>query len=141
MAKCLSREEEQRFPLGLAFRYFEDIAAGVAHLHEHNIAHRDLKPENVLIHHQTALVPDSGCACWFTPKRVLTGSPGTVVYAAAEVVGKPRHGGQRGYVLPFADLWSLGVTLFEMLSGARPFRIFQQLVHSLSSRVAGYREC
>ncbi|CAE7228929.1 aak-1 [Symbiodinium microadriaticum] len=127
MAKCLSREKEQRFPLGLAFRYFEDIAAGVAHLHEHNIGHRDMKPENVLIHHQTALVSDFGCACWFTPGEVLTSSPGTVVYAAAEMVAKPRHGGQRGYVLPFTDLWSLGVTLFEMLSGARPFRTFQQL--------------
>ena len=94
----------------------------MAHLHEHGIAHRDLKPENALIHHQTALVSDFGCACWFTQGEMLSSSPGTVAYAAAEVVAK------RGYVLPFTDLWSLGVTLFEMLAGARPFRTFQQLV-------------
>ena len=69
MAKCLSGEKEQRFPLGLAFRYFEDIVAGVAHLHEHNIAHRDLKPENVLIHHQTALFPTSAVLAGSHPKR------------------------------------------------------------------------
>lgn len=96
----------------------EKIARGVGHAHEHGVLHRDLKPGNVLVdEHGEPLVSDFGLAKMAEDVEHLTQTGavlGTLPYmapeqAAGRSVGKP------------ADVWALGVMLYELLAGRRPF--------------------
>ncbi len=96
------------------------VAAGVASMHQAGLVHRDIKPENVLVQTTSAgavaRVTDFGLA------RALDGPSvtrteqlvGTAEYLAPELVaGRP--------LTPRADVYSLGVLLYEIVSGHRPF--------------------
>ena len=110
-----------RHPQGMELRTALEIARDVAealdYAHGKGIVHRDLKPANVmLLPDGTRKVMDFGVARiegqpGLTTSQVFFGSP---VYAAPELV-EPRSIGPR------ADLYSLGIVLFEMLEGRPPF--------------------
>jgi serine/threonine-protein kinase len=93
----------------------------LAHAHHHGIVHRDVKCENILVSPQGAVkVTDFGVAraevgqrnARITDSRDLVG---TMVYMAPEQLVSPRTVDHR------ADLYALGVTLYEMLTGEVPF--------------------
>jgi serine/threonine-protein kinase len=92
------------------------IAAALAHAHRAGLVHRDLKPANVLVHlpSGTLKVADLGLARPLGTDSTRTGViAGTPAYMAPE---------QLAGLAPDArtDLYALGVTLFELLSGRRP---------------------
>jgi tetratricopeptide (TPR) repeat protein/predicted Ser/Thr protein kinase len=96
----------------------EKVARGVAAAHELGIVHRDLKPGNVLL---TAdgepKVADFGLAKRLTNDLTRTQSlMGTPAYMAPE-----QAAGRAKFVGPPADVWALGVILYECVAGARPF--------------------
>ena len=94
------------------------IASGLERAHESGIVHRDIKPANVMItRHGEARIVDFGIAKLAGAARLTrTGSTlGTLGYMSPEQA----EGGEVG---PRADLWALGVVLYEMLVGALPFR-------------------
>ncbi|MGI0490496.1 serine/threonine-protein kinase [Alkalinema pantanalense CENA528] len=104
-------------PITLALSIVEDILAGLAHAHACGIIHCDIKPENILLHlHDqgwTARLSDFGIARLsqeLTPHSGFTGSP---AYMAPE-----RFYGQQSMT---ADTYAVGVLLYEMLVGDRPF--------------------
>jgi TolB-like protein/tetratricopeptide (TPR) repeat protein len=105
-----------RLPLAEALDVGAQIARGLGAAHQAGIVHRDLKPGNVmLLPDGSAKVLDFGLAK--ASDLTLTGSwamLGTVAYMAPEQV-------QGHKVDPRADLWALGVVLYEMVTGARPF--------------------
>ncbi|XP_037374567.1 MAP/microtubule affinity-regulating kinase 4-like [Talpa occidentalis] len=95
---------------------FQQILAAVAHCHARGIVHRDLKPENILMDREHNLkLSDFGLSieCAGAPLSTFCGSP---EYAAPEIF---LH---RPYSGPAVDVWSLGVVLYRMVTGALPFR-------------------
>jgi len=100
-----------------AIAYAIEIARALGAAHEHQIVHRDVKPQNVLLTEEgTAKITDFGIARTLTEEgltldgRVL----GTTDYVSPEQALGHRVTGQ-------SDIYSLGVVLYEMLSGAIPF--------------------
>uniref|UniRef100_A0A8D2I0N2 non-specific serine/threonine protein kinase n=1 Tax=Urocitellus parryii TaxID=9999 RepID=A0A8D2I0N2_UROPR len=97
---------------------FREMVHVVHYCHEKGVAHLDLKPENFVLDVKGHLkLIDFGLSMSFTPGQKLTGFRGTLLYSAPEMVkGK-------GFEGPPADVWSLGVSLYFMLSGTRPFKM------------------
>lgn len=95
----------------------QQMLCAVAHLHQHCVAHRDLKLENWLF---TRPEPDLelrlcdfGLSVVLKPGEKVTDRVGSVYYVAPEVLA--------GSYDARADIWSLGVILYMMLSGLPPF--------------------
>ena len=109
-----------------ARQYLTQAASAVAHCHALSVFHRDLKPENILLdEHDRVKIADFGLAA--LAHQVTEDASflqhtrcGSLMYAAPEVLAS---NAQSGYDAAKADVWSLGVILYSMLSGALPFRM------------------
>lgn len=112
----LSREK--KLPPALALRYAHQMASALAAAHRAHIIHRDVKPENVMIASATDDVKmvDFGLARLAEDANITREGcvVGTVSYMAPEQIMGQKVDGR-------ADLYSLGVVLFEMLAGRPPF--------------------
>src|SRR6202011_5554578 len=102
------------------------VAAGLAAVHEQNLVHRDIKPGNIMVRLKgdgsiTAKIIDLGLA-----KAVTEPSFQTAIATPGGFVGTPGFASPEqfaGLALDIrSDLYSLGVTLWEMLTGRTPFR-------------------
>jgi serine/threonine protein kinase len=124
------RERTQPVAARVAARLVADLADAVQHAHDRGILHRDLKPSNILLQSggdsTDSFVPisritDFGLARIVEEAGVgeetRSGSPlGSPPYMAPE-----QAAGKRRDVGPAADVYSLGATLYEILSGRPPF--------------------
>jgi tetratricopeptide (TPR) repeat protein len=113
------REEIERGPLPIpwALSLATQIADALAAAHHRGIVHRDVKPGNVIVTPDgVAKLVDFGIAKVSGSALTQPGAtPGTVAYMSPEQT----RGDQ---VDAGADVWALGVVLYEMLTGGRPFR-------------------
>ncbi len=113
----LLRTTDHRMPIDDALRFVEQICQALEHAHAHGIVHRDVKPENVwLTEDGFAKLGDFGLARTLgRPEASLEGiTVGTALYMSPEqALG--RHLDAR------SDLYSLGASLYELLTGRPPF--------------------
>ena len=110
---CLKRRGP--LPQAEALRYVGLVCEALAYAHSARVFHRDVKPDNVLLDAtKTPKLVDFGVARILarTSQKAST-SIGTVEYMAPEQM--------QGAAGTNADLWALGVTFYELLTGTRPF--------------------
>ncbi len=112
--------DEYRLSLSESLSLIEDVLAGLAHAHGRNIVHCDIKPENILLNLRLngwrARISDFGIAKLSQELRSQdeTGNTGSPAYMAPE-----RFYGQYSTT---SDVYSVGVMLYELLTGDRPFQ-------------------
>jgi tetratricopeptide (TPR) repeat protein len=124
-------EEIRSVPEGLAREVARQAALGLAALHAAGVVHRDVKPENLLLAEDRRLrIMDFGIAKAAGPDATLTSEGqflGSVRYAAPEQYEARAVG-------PAADLYALGVVLYELVVGRPPFE-GASLVEVLRARI------
>jgi len=115
------------YPEDKARNLFSQMLQAIAYLHRHNVVHRDLKPENILLTSKTddtIKLTDFGLSRIVGEGSFMQTLCGTPQYLAPEVLGKHAAASSglnsEGYDKS-VDLWSLGVILYVLLSGAQPF--------------------
>ena len=101
------------------FRYLNPVVSALAAAHQIGIVHRDIKPENILIAQDGRVkVADFGLAVGAVIGQTLTAESsvvlGSVSYLSPEQV-------QRGVADARSDIYALGIVVFEMLTGKKPY--------------------
>lgn len=102
-------------PTDTALDYFHQLVHAIRFCHNRGVAHRDIKLDNVLICGDGRLkLADFGMSCLFFPQSLLQTACGSPHYCAPEVLSETLYDGYA------ADVWSLGVVLFSMITGGLP---------------------
>ncbi|MFI7098840.1 serine/threonine protein kinase [Streptomyces sp. NPDC050161] len=116
--------EQGRLPVREAARIGSEVLRGLREVHEAGVLHRDVKPHNVLFRRDgRAVLMDFGVATFEGASQVTQVHEvvGTPRYLAPELA-VPLSERSAGAVAAAADVWSVGVMLFEMTEGRAPFR-------------------
>ena len=112
---------EGALPLAEVRRIVHDVATALDYAHRHGVIHRDVKPANILVDEEHATVADFGIA-----HRALDASEDQLT-TAGMIIGTPTYmspeqsTGSRDLDAR-SDVYALGCVVFEMLTGAPPFR-------------------
>lgn len=91
------------------------VARGIEAAHNNNIIHRDIKPQNIMISHEGKVkVTDFGIARAATANTIHSDVMGSVHYTSPEQA-------RNGFVDGKSDIYSLGIVMYEMVTGRVPF--------------------
>ncbi|XP_075257536.1 serine/threonine-protein kinase ULK2-like [Convolutriloba macropyga] len=117
-----------KFPEPIIQIFLKQIAAGLEFMHAQSVIHRDLKPQNILLHYEgesgsnsdldidqiRLKLADFGLAKQMERNEKLEQACGTPGYMAPEVLANKSYDSK-------ADIWSLGIILYECFTGELPF--------------------
>lgn len=106
--------ENGAFDTARAVRIVQHVAAAVAHIHSNGYLHRDLKPSNIILRNGRPILIDFGVVWKMKPERLPPDRSGTPQYLAPEQIKQEK-------LSPATDVYGLGMLLFELLTGERPF--------------------
>jgi len=110
----------------IAASLVQDMLTSIKYLHDNNIVHRDLKPENFVFESDKSdaniILIDFGCAKVVEDSKEYKDLVGTVYYLAPELAAQSSKVHKTGQVLKCADIWSIGVIAYVMLTGRPPFK-------------------
>lgn len=114
-------DREHHLPIDEAVRIASEVASALDYAHRRSVVHRDIKPGNILLQDGSVLVADFGVA------RVIKEASGNTLTATGITLGTPAYmspeqgSGDRG-LDGRSDIYALGCVLYEMLTGAPPYR-------------------
>jgi serine/threonine protein kinase len=126
----LIKNSKQRIPLNLVASIGFQIASALEYAHENNIIHRDIKPENVILSKKGIVkVTDFGIAKLGQDKSKIMDESvpimGSVLYSSPEQIKNSLN------VDYSTDIYSLGITLYELISGQPPFANSKEIRESI----------
>lgn len=108
-------EKKGKLPVKEAVSIAIQIAQGIEAAHNNHIIHRDIKPQNVIISREGKVkVTDFGIARAASANTINSNAMGSVHYISPEQA-------RGGYIDEKSDIYSLGISLYEMLTGKVPF--------------------
>ncbi len=119
--------QPQPLPLGEIARYLTQLASAIDYAHEQGIIHRDIKPSNILLdEHGHVYLTDFGIARLFdSGDNALTRENAPTLTRTGQVLGTPYYMApeqiQARPAGPAADIYALGVVLYQMVTGQVPF--------------------
>lgn len=106
--------ESGGFAVDAAARILQHVCAALAHAHDAGLLHRDLKPSNLILRNGRPVLLDFGLAWKYERGRRPPDWSGTPQYLSPEQI-------RREPLTPATDVYGLGLLLFELLTGQRPF--------------------
>lgn len=110
------RHSSEIVPIDDQLRIIDQVGQALDYAHRRGVIHRDVKPGNIMIDTDgRAILTDFGIALPTSEQSQVEAS-GSPAYIAPEQVV------ESGHVVPQSDLYSLGISLFQMLTGELPFR-------------------
>ncbi|WP_437289626.1 protein kinase domain-containing protein [Sorangium sp. So ce406] len=124
LSSFLKRKRKLEVPE--ASRIARDIARGLSAAHERGIIHRDLKPSNIFLHTEpgdsnyVVKILDFGVSKFITGPQQMRTATGILIGSPAYM--SPEQVRAQADIDPRADLWALGVVMFEMLTSRRPIQ-------------------
>ncbi|MGK3991146.1 protein kinase [Sorangium sp. So ce136] len=124
LSSLLKRKRKLEVPE--ASRIARDIARGLSAAHERGIIHRDLKPSNIFLHAEpgesnyVVKILDFGVSKFLTGPQQARTATGILIGSPAYM--SPEQVRAQGDIDTRADLWALGVVMFEMLTSRRPIQ-------------------
>jgi eukaryotic-like serine/threonine-protein kinase len=120
-------EERGQLPWQEAAQFILQIAKGLAYAHAKDIIHRDIKPANILVSHDgVAKLADLGLAKRLEDEREITGDGDGGLTIQGIALGSPAYMPPEQIrsakdVTPSCDLYSLGATFYQLITGKLPF--------------------
>ena len=117
----LKKKLGQAVPWQEAIQALLPVARGLAYAHQHSVIHRDVKPANILISEEDApILTDFGIA------KLLEGTDGQTLTGSGVGIGTPEYmapeqGMGASTIDERADIYSLGIVLYEMVTGRKPY--------------------
>jgi serine/threonine protein kinase len=102
-------DSQKRVEIPEAVEITEGVLSGLAVIHQEHIFHRDIKPENILMDDKIPKVADMGIARMLESNELASSTTGTLYYMSPEILGEAGADFR-------SDLWSVGVTLYEMVT-------------------------
>ncbi|XP_074567988.1 serine/threonine-protein kinase ATG1c-like isoform X2 [Curcuma longa] len=107
-----------RIPENIAKHFMKQLASGLQVLRDNNVIHRDLKPQNLLLstyeENSVLKIADFGFARSLAPRGLAETLCGSPLYMAPEVMQFQKYDAK-------ADLWSIGIILYQLVTGRTPF--------------------
>jgi serine/threonine-protein kinase len=128
-------------PVNAVWEIIMSVASALDYAHQQHVVHRDIKPANIIYDDkkQLAKITDFGVACLTDASKTKTGTVlGSPYYMSPEQLAGKRVDGR-------ADLFSLGVTMYQMLCGELPFQgeSIANLIYNLANEkhpnISSYR--
>jgi len=111
-------QRHKRVSETVAKHFIRQLASGLQMLRDNNVVHRDLKPQNILLveNNENSLlkIADFGFAKFLQPFALAETLCGSPLYMAPEVMQAQKYDAK-------ADLWSVGVILYQLVTGIPPF--------------------
>jgi len=133
---------EHLLSVNLVYQIIQQVAEALEYAHQKGIVHRDIKPANIIFNEdsQEVVVTDFGIACVTDNSKTRTGTIlGSPYYMSPEQLEGSRVDGR-------ADIYSLGVTFFQLLTGKLPFEgdslvaLTHQIAHKKPLQIRDIRE-